>query len=138
MPTQSTSTFRPSRSSTVCTFVISATTASSGLVVLTGFPGSPKVARTRQAEETGSRSCQLHQTGEEFLNFEDALEETGIPKTGQAGGLDEVHRRAQKGSSRKPFAGPLTNTILYLSVGAGGTDGLLRFRSGLKLTHSSS
>ena len=71
--------------------------------------GSATVAHTRQPEETGPGSCQIHQTGEEFLNSEDALEETEMPSTGQAGGTDVVRRRASSGKllqvrSRTPLS----------------------------------
>ena len=48
---------------------------------VSGFPESARVARSRQAEETESRRCQLHQTGEEFLNSVDALEDAEVLAT---------------------------------------------------------
>ena len=88
--------------------------------------GSATVARTRQPEETGPGSCQIHQTGEEFLNSEEALEETEMPSTGQAGGTDVVRRRALRGLIGEAFAIALTNTIVYQSA-PGHSVGLMAF-----------
>ena len=79
---------------------------------------SPKVARIRLAEETGSRSCPLHQTGEEFLNSTVASEEPVAPTTGRDGGTDGVCKAYAAESFGEAAGSALTTTSWCAAVWA--------------------
>ena len=114
------------------------------------FPESQRFARTRHAKDTGWKSCQLHQTSEEFLNCEVTSEVPGVLMMGGAGGANGAGRRTQWGSpakllrvrSRPPWtiqapraSQPRKNgNVGRFGVGARSSDDVSGIRSGLNPT----
>ena len=111
----------------------------------------PKVGRTCQAAETGSRCSHLHQVGEEFLNSEVASEVSAVLPARRVGGTGGIRGRKQRTSSARLLRGrslppwttetPLASVprgdgnVVRGCVGADFSDGVSDHRSGLKATH---